>query len=250
MDPILVEAAATEPVRMKPVAPAWHTILFVIILLGLSALQGQPKVAAGAARLPSRIALYVSTVIYEIFLLGYVWLLGLKLRRVPLREIIGGKWNSWRDFWRDVGVAALFWLVVVGVLFVFSISLKFSGVEAAKILLPETAKELALFVMLACVAGFCEEVIFRGYLQRQFTAWTGNVEAGVVLQAIVFGGGHIYQGWKGVLVITIYGAMFGALAVMRNSLRPGIMQHMAQDSFSGIAGVFLKKYHYLQMLRF
>jgi hypothetical protein len=55
-------------------------------------------------------------------------------------------------------------------------------------------------------AGFCEELVFRGYLQRQFHAATGNVVVAVALQAIVFGLVHTYQGWKPVLVITVLGA--------------------------------------------
>ncbi len=235
--------------RVTPVAGIWHTVLFVAILLGLAILQGQPQLAKGA-HLPRRMILYISTIAYELFLLGYVWFFGLRRYKVTIREIIGGKWLRFRDFWRDVGIALLFWIVVVGVLVVMSHELHFSGMEAAKFLLPETATEAIVFVLLSCVAGFCEEVIFRGYLQRQFTAWTGNVIAGVVLQSAVFGAAHLYQGLKGVVVITVYGAMFGILASMRKSLRPGIMQHCAQDSMSGIAGVFLKKYHYLQIIKF
>jgi uncharacterized protein len=235
--------------RVTPVAGVWHTVLFVVILLGLAILQGRPQLAKGA-HLPGRMVLYISTIIYEFFLLGYVWLLGLRRYKVTISEIIGGKWRHWGDFWRDVGIALLFWIVVVGMLLVLSHELDFSGMEAAKFLLPETAKEAIVFVVLSCTAGFCEEVIFRGYLQRQFTAWTGNVVAGIVLQSVVFGGAHLYQGLKGVVVISVYGAMFGVLASMVKSLRPGIMQHGAQDSLSGIAGVFLKKYHFLQMIKF
>jgi uncharacterized protein len=235
--------------RVTPVAGVWHTVLFVVILLGLAILQGQPQLAKGA-HLPGRMVLYISTIIYELVLLGYVWLFGLRRYKVTIGEIIGGKWQHWGDFWRDVGIALLFWIVVVGMLVVLSHELQFSGMEAAKFLLPDTAKEAVVFVILSCTAGFCEEVIFRGYLQRQFTAWTGNVIAGIVLQSAVFGGAHLYQGLKGVVVITVYGAMFGVLASMVKNLRPGIMQHCAQDSMSGIAGVFLKKYHYLQIIKF
>jgi hypothetical protein len=44
--------------------------------------------------------------------------------------------------------------------------------------------------------------------------------------------------------------MFGILASMRKSLRPGIMQHTGQDALSGIAGLFLRKYRYLQIIKF
>jgi len=235
--------------RVTPVAPVWHTLLIVAILLGFAVLQGQPQLVRGA-QLPSRLILYLSTIAYEFFLLGLVWLLGLRLYKVTLGEIIGGKWLSWRDFWRDVGIALLFWMAVIGMLLVLSLLLKFSGVEAAKFLLPQTTAELGVFLVLVCTAGFCEELIFRGYLQRQFTAWTGNLSAGVVLQAIVFGAAHLYQGGKAVAVMSIYGAMFGILAAWRKSLRPGMIQHTGQDAMSGLAGFFLKKYKYLQIIKF
>jgi uncharacterized protein len=236
--------------RLTPVAPVWHTIVLLVVVVGLSALSGWQQSALRGRPLPSRLAEYVFTMAYEFVLLGYVWFFGLRRYRVPLAEIIGGKWRGWRDFWRDIGVALLFWFVVIAVLLILSRSLHFSGMDAAKALFPVTTLELGMFVVLSICAGFVEEIVFRGYLQRQFSAWTGSVGAGVVLQAIVFGAGHIYQGVKGVVVISIYGALFGILAAMRKSLRPGIMQHCAQDSFSGIAGHFLTKYKYLQMIRF
>jgi uncharacterized protein len=250
------ENPASEPAiptnRVTPIAGVWHTLVLVAIFLGvsgLSALQGQPQLAKGS-QLPSRIFLYLSSVAYDLVLLGYVWLFGLRRYKVSLGEIIGGKWLGWRDFWRDVGIALLFWIVVGAMLVVLSLSLHFSGMDAAKFLFPETSLELTLFLLLVCSAGFCEEVIFRGYLQRQFTAWTGSVPTAIFLQAVVFGAAHLYQGAKAVVVLSVYGAMLGILASMRKSLRPGIMQHTAQDMFSGIVGFFALKYRYIQIIKF
>jgi membrane protease YdiL (CAAX protease family) len=243
---------ATEPVavdsgRLRPVAPVWHTVVLLVFILGISALQ-RPQTLARETIQVSRIWTYLLTLAYELVLLGYVWFLGLMLQGVALREIIGGKWKRAEDFAIDVAIALLFWVAVVGLLTFAHFVLGFSGVEAAKSMYPKTVSEMCVFVVLAVFAGFCEEIIFRGYLQRQFTAWTGNIAAGVVLQAIVFGAGHIYQGWKGVVVISVYGAMFGILAAMRKSLRPGIMQHCAQDGFSGVAVWAAQKYHLLPMM--
>jgi uncharacterized protein len=226
------EQVPAGPERPKPVAPVWHTLILLVIVVGLSALQ-RPQAMSHANIQPSRLATYILTLAYELFLLGLVWL-GLWLYKVPLREIIGGKWRRWKDFWIDVGIAFLFWLAVMGMLIAARIFLNFSGASAAKNMLPQTVPELTVFVVLSIFAGFCEEINFRGYLLRQFTAWTGNVAAGVILQGIVFGSAHGYQGWKGMLVISVYGAMFGILAALRKSLRPGIMQHCTQDAFTGI----------------
>jgi uncharacterized protein len=242
-----IEQVATDERRLRPVAPVWHTALLLVVIVGLSALQ-RPQTLAQETIQFSRIWTYLLTLAYELFLLGYVWFLGLLLYKVPLREVIGGRWRRWKDFWLDVGIAVFFWIAVVGMLFVAHFALGFSGVDAAKAMYPNTIPELCVFVVLAVFAGFCEEIIFRGYLQRQFTAWTGNVSVGIALQAIVFGLGHMYQGWKGVVVISVYGAMFGILAAMRKSLRPGILQHCGQDGFSGIAVWFAQKYHLLPMI--
>jgi hypothetical protein len=89
--------------------------------------------------------------------------------------------------------------------------------------------------LLSVTAGLCEEFVFRGYLQRQFTALTRNAGLGIALSALVFGVGHLYQGTLQMLVIAIYGAMFGTLAYFRKSLRPCMMAHAWQDTLSGLA---------------
>jgi uncharacterized protein len=248
------EVASSSPPRERShpaaVGSVWHTIVLVIFLLGFALLQYQPQFAAPKTQLPHLVRVYIATILYEWVLVGYVWFFGLRRRRVSIAEIVGGKWRRWVDFWRDIGIALLFWMVVGTVLAGLSYALHFSGEEAAKFLLPRTPLEMAVFVVLASCAGFCEEVVFRGYLQRQFLAWTGRVSAGIALQAIVFGTAHLYQGPKAVLVISVYGALFGVLAAMRKSLRPGMMQHAGQDAISGLAGSILTKSHYLHLLKF
>jgi hypothetical protein len=105
-------------------------------------------------------------------------------------------------------------------------------------MLPKTWIELIAWVFLSITGGFCEEVIFRGYLQRQLSALTHSVVIGIVIQALVFGLAHGYQGWKLMSLITLYGACFGVLAHWRRSLRPGIIGHALQD----IAGGFLARF--------
>jgi hypothetical protein len=223
------------------VAPVWHTLVFVVVILGLSSLQA---VKLPALEAHGRTQIYLSGIVLEVALVLYVWLLGLRPRRKSMSDLVGGKWTAPKDIFRDIGVALLFWCAVIGFLLAMRIILgnNDSGTRAITMLLPRTTVEMIAFVGLSVTAGFCEEFLFRGYLQRQFLAWTGRVEVAVALQAVVFGIGHLYQGWKGALTITLYGAMFGILAVMRKSLRPGMIQHAMQDSFTGIVGSLLIKH--------
>jgi uncharacterized protein len=232
--------------RPTPVGSAWHTAILVLLLLGLAFAQHQRRPTV----LPHLTPVYVGSIVYEWVLVGYVWFFGLRRRGVRISEIVGGKWRRGVDFLIDFGIALGFWAIVLVVLGSLSYLLHFSGEEAAKFLLPRTTLEMVLFVLLACCAGFCEEIVFRGYLQRQFLAWTGSVVAGVGLQAVVFGAAHLYQGGKAVVVISVYGAMFGTLAAWRKNLRPGMMQHAGQDIASGLAGSFLSRAHSLHLLRF
>jgi len=89
--------------------------------------------------------------------------------------------------------------------------------------------------MMSITAGFCEELVYRGYLQRQFLVLTGSVALAVLAQAVLFGAGHWYQGVKMVIVITVLGVLFGVFARWRKSLRPGMIAHAWGDIVNLIA---------------
>ncbi len=107
-------------------------------------------------------------------------------------------------------------------------------------MLPERGIELALWIALSVSAGICEETIFRGYLQRQFTALTKSAPAGILLSAAAFGGVHAYQGFRMTILIALYGAMFGILAYWRGSVRPGMIAHAWQDSLNGVLAALIR----------
>jgi membrane protease YdiL (CAAX protease family) len=88
------------------------------------------------------------------------------------------------------------------------------------------------YLFLALTAAICEEIIYRGYLQRQFTGWRASI--GIVLQGMIFGASHSYQGKTMLLTICVYGCLFGLLARWRDSLRPEMMAHFLQDGVGGL----------------
>jgi membrane protease YdiL (CAAX protease family) len=83
-------------------------------------------------------------------------------------------------------------------------------------------------------AGFCEEVVFRGYFQIQLRALSGHAVPAIVGQAVIFGIAHGYQGIRNVTVITGLGVLFGLLAHWRRSLAPGIAAHAWTDIVAGL----------------
>src|SRR4029077_7351259 len=123
---------------------------------------------------PNRIALYLTTIVWEWILTAYV-LVGVRRYGTSLDEVTGGKWKSVLEFVRDVGIAVAFWFAALLVLGATAIALHFKGSkESVGFLAPEGLVQISLWILVCVTAGFCEETIFRGYLQKQFISWTGN----------------------------------------------------------------------------
>lgn len=233
-----------QPKYYRLLAPWWHTLILVGIMVLASG--GQAHTLNGVVQQHGRMPLYITTIAFEWVLVGFVWL-GIHRRGIRLRDLIGGRWKSPEDFLLDGAIAVGFWIVSVAVLAGMQYALgivkmhdaqNLAKERMAKIgfLFPQTKLEIIFYISLALTAGFCEELICRGYLQKQFHAMTGNVYLAALLQAVVFGAAHGYQGVKLMVVLGTYGFLFGLLAIWRRSLRPGMMTHAWQDLFSGLVG--------------
>jgi membrane protease YdiL (CAAX protease family) len=226
----------------KLIASLWHTIVFVLFILGYAYYGRTTVPRIESLHLQSKVSLYLFMILLELLLVAYVWFLGVKPAGGSFWALIGGKWNTFADVLRDIGVAFLFWLVVIVMLVGLQLSIGKSPQtsKSAFMLAPGDVPEIIVWLILATTAGFCEEFVFRGYLQKQFRAITGSDAAAVTMQAVCFGIAHSYQGVKSIVTITVYGALFGILAIYRHSLRPGMIQHAMQDSFAGLALALLK----------
>lgn len=226
--------------RFREIAPAWHTMIVLLVLLGLSAAgmvtHGLPRTNHPHARAVG----YVAVMIYEWLTVAFIWW-GVHRRGVHLRELVGGDWARPIHFLRDLGIAIGFLVVAQIVLGIIGHLLKAAPNQAIQNLFPRGPSETTFFLLLALTAGLCEEIIFRGYLQRQFAALTHAVAGGIVVQAILFGAAHGYQGWKLMVVIAVFGTLFGLLANWRRSLRPGMLAHFLQDGVGGLLGSRLMK---------
>ncbi len=239
-----IAAVATQPVPARPsppVASGLHTIVFLLILFGSAGLMYFSSGRMRAVEQPSRVLFYLTTIAWEWLLMAYV-LVGVRLHHTPLLEVMGARWKSAKDVFRDIGIGVAFWFVALPVLALVAHLLHFQGMKQnVRFLAPEGRVEIVLWIVVSATAGICEETLFRGYLQKQFIAWTGSVPAGVLLSALAFGAGHIYQGPKATVVIGVYGLMFGVLAQRRASMRPGMITHTLHDTVSGLAIRFLPK---------
>jgi membrane protease YdiL (CAAX protease family) len=105
-------------------------------------------------------------------------------------------------------------------------------VEPIRAVMPRTLTELCWFGGASLTAGFCEELLFRGYVIWVFTPWLGWWGA-AALSLAIFAVAHIYQGWNGVLRTGIVGGIFTLVVAVTGSLWPAIALHALVDLFNG-----------------
>ena len=234
-----IAANEVPPKANAPVASALHTVGLLLIIAGGASLTYLTVGSIQGGKPPSRVPFYLSTMAWEWLLFAYV-IFGVQRNRTPLQEVLGPKWRGAKELARDIGIALAFWAAALMILGIVAHLLQIRSMEQnVRFLGPQGPLESALWILTALTAGICEETVFRGYLQKQLIAWTGTVALGVIFSGILFGAAHIYQGGRRVVVIAVYGVLFGILAQVRRSVRPGMITHAVQDTVSGFAMRFL-----------
>ena len=220
--------SAAEPISR--IAHPLHTVALLAIQAVLAVRGIIHANQARAAGNSSNVSMYVRTIAAEWLLLAFV-IGGVWLAKTPLTTVLGQRWRSARDLFRDIGIGVLFIILQQVVLSGLTMHLHSADADrAVRFLLPNGRVEMALWLALSISAGICEEAIFRGYLQRQFASLTQNVPAGILLSAVMFAAAHSYQGLWRAVVIGLDGAMLGGLAYWCRSVRPGMVGHAFKDA--------------------
>jgi membrane protease YdiL (CAAX protease family) len=223
-----------------PIASRSHLAILLTIQAAI-ALNGSLGVSRLAAiRDPAAFQFYLRC--SYLFGIGLAWfqvffvVYGLRKTQTSISSLIGGRWNSTWAVVKDFLLGVAFWLLWMVVLTVLVIAFQPHHAKTPSYiaLLPRTTIDIGLWLAISLSAGFCEEIVFRGYLQRQFLALTKNQSYAVIGQAIVFGLGHAYQGPFNMMAISVEGILLGWLAARRKSLRPGMIAHAWQDAIIGV----------------
>jgi membrane protease YdiL (CAAX protease family) len=215
-----------------PLGSARHLRKFLFIAFGIGAAMLLQARRAPVAPVVSRVPLYLALIAMELMLVWFV-AIGIRARGYHLVDLFGQRWNNWRraslDLLCAIATAAL--LRGAG-----PILYRFLGRWSTQtgFLLPVSRAESAVWIVVSVTAGVCEELVYRGYLQRQLWSITKSLPAALLLQAAIFSVGHIYQGWKPALVTGIYGLIFGLLAALRRSIIPGAIAHAIADILGGL----------------
>jgi membrane protease YdiL (CAAX protease family) len=233
-------ATAAELREGEPLAPPWHTATLIAVILAVAA-TGALLASRGAATVAqaspsSRVtAAYLPMIVAAWALLLYVCRIGRP--RNQLSALLGQTWDSPARAAADIALALSGWFLITTFELAWARWVATGAGASVAAMLPHTWLDGLAWAFVSVSVGFCEEVVFRGYLQTQLTAFTGRAGVAMVLQAALFGVAHGEQGAAAMVRIALYGLAFGALARWRRSLLPGIVCHVWTDLVSGLLRV-------------
>ena len=215
----------------QPIAPWWHTAgLFALLLLStfLTHHEATRGLVAPRARIPS----YLGSIALEWMLFGLV-IAGVYRRRDFLR---GAMRNHITSLLESLGtgiavyVAGLLAIAFVGSVIFLTHLLPRPDQAVILALTPHTPPEFLVWFGVSLTAGITEELIFRGYLIQQLTAWTRRPIASIFLAALLFGSVHLYEGVAAILPLAALAILYGyVVRYFRGDLRAVIVAHTLQD---------------------
>jgi len=107
---------------------------------------------------------------------------------------------------------------------------------------PRTPREALAFAPVALSAGISEELVYRGFLFWFLTPGIG-LTASVAASAVIFGAGHVYQGWRGMASTAGVGLLLGALYAVSGSLWWVMALHALIDLQYCVIGLFVARWN-------
>jgi membrane protease YdiL (CAAX protease family) len=233
----MTEIKENKELDRNPVANYRHLFIFfgIVAAVAVAGYSAQHRSSSGPDLVGTHayvIPMYLSVTFMNWLLVFFVWK-GIRRRGVSIRSLVQGRWANARDILRDLALAVLFWGILLLAGWGLETILGPGQQKSLGTLFPRTGIEVVVWFLTCASAGFCEEFVFRGYLQRQLLALSGSVPISVLGQGIVFALMHAYQGWIPVIHIVVIGILFGALAIWRKTLRVGMIAHAWNDIWAG-----------------
>jgi hypothetical protein len=102
-------------------------------------------------------------------------------------------------------------------------------------LFPQDDIERLVFFGLVATVAICEELIYRGFVQRVFERWSGDqVFAGILGSAVFFALAHLYQGTRGLASTFLIGLLFSVIRALTGSLLAPMIAHFVADLTVGL----------------
>jgi uncharacterized protein len=230
--PETIEPPVVQPPAVLPIERAaallevilcsgFPTQIVVITLLAAGGLQA--KTADGRFNAPFIFAL---TLLDTVLLVGLV-VFFLRAHREPVSDALFGRRRLDREFLLGLAlIPASFVVVILSLLVVQLVAPSWRNVPQNPFAdLARNATDTVIFAFVVMVAGGVREEIQRGFILRRFDQYLGGGTVGLALFSLLFGIGHLEQGYDVALATAILGAFWGWIFLRRRSVAAPMVGH-------------------------
>jgi membrane protease YdiL (CAAX protease family) len=85
--------------------------------------------------------------------------------------------------------------------------------------------DAAIFAVVVMIAGGLREEVQRGFILHRFEQYLGGGAVGVVVHSLIFGLGHLDQGYDAAIATATLGAFWGVVYLRRRSIIAPVASH-------------------------
>jgi uncharacterized protein len=227
IEPPVVQPPAVLPIERAAAAlevilcSGFPTQIVIITLLAAGGLQA--KTADGRFSAPFIFSL---TLLDTVLLVGLV-VFFLRAHREPVREALFGFRPLGREFLLGAAlIPASFVVVITALALVQLVAPSWRNVPHNPLAdLARNPRDAIIFAFVVTIAGGVREEIQRGFILRRFDQYLGGGTVGLALFSVLFGLGHVEQGYDVALATAILGAFWGAIFLRRRSVAAPMIGH-------------------------
>jgi membrane protease YdiL (CAAX protease family) len=203
----------------------WYHLVVFGVLVPVLAWRSRRKIAAGAP-LPPRIAHFKSTAA----MLALFTLLSILVASVERIDLFP---KDSAPSLLAIAAGVVMYAIAVAVMRPRWRRAVIEGRRVVSLFMPETAAERRWWVTVSLLAGFGEEVTWRGVQTALLYAVIVSYPDAALASALSFGLAHLLQGWKTADAIVVFALAFQGLVWLSGSLYVAIAVHAAYDLTAG-----------------
>jgi membrane protease YdiL (CAAX protease family) len=145
-------------------------------------------------------------------------------------ELFPGRWPSGRDWLAGLALYA----AAVGIMAPRWSRTVARRARVLRLFMPRTPRERTLWVLASAVAGFSEEITWRGVQFSLLWMLTDDPSVAAVVCAVMFGAAHMVQGVGASAAIVLFAFAFQLLVYFSGSLYVAMAVHFAYDVTAGL----------------
>jgi membrane protease YdiL (CAAX protease family) len=205
--------------------PGWYHLVVFGVLVPILAWRSRRKLGAGAP-LPARRAHFKSTAA----MLGLFTLLSILVASVERIDLFPPHSAPSPT---AIAAGVVMYVAAVGIMRPRWRRAVVERRRVVSLFMPETDSERRWWVAVSLLAGFGEEVTWRGVQTALLYAITGSYLVAALASAVSFGLAHLLQGWRTAAAIVVFALAFQGVVWLSGSLYVAIAVHAAYDLTAG-----------------